>query len=260
MPYQHHVPVIRFQNLGYSYPDGTPALRGIDLSVETGERVALLGPNGAGKSTLILHANGILRANTGTVKIEDITLTDDTVADIRSRVGLVFQDPDDQLFMTTVYDDVAFGPLNMGLERKEVDERVHRSLHAVGLPDVLSRPAQHLSFGQRKRVALATVLSMGSSILVLDEPTSNLDPGARRKMVTLMNDLEGATMLIATHDMDVAWMLCDRALIIDEGKIVADGPTERIMTDARLLEAHGLEVPPSAESTPTGTSLVQSLT
>ncbi|MBI5232478.1 MAG: ATP-binding cassette domain-containing protein [Coriobacteriales bacterium] len=233
---------IRLTGLVFEYPDKTRALDGVDLCVGPGERVALLGPNGAGKSTLILHMNGVYSPTAGSVAIDGIELADATVREVRSRVGLVFQDPDDQLFMTTVYDDVAFGPLNMGLSRDEVDERVHSALHAVGLADVASKPSQHLSFGQRKRIALATVLSMRPSVLVLDEPTSNLDPRAKRTMTDLLAGLD-ATALIATHDMDLAWRLTDRAIVLDGGRIVADGPTRELLADEELLVEHGLELP-----------------
>lgn len=230
------------RSLGYTYPDGTEALLGVDLVVQPGERVALLGPNGAGKSTLISHTNGVLMPQRGTVSVDGIELAETTIRDIRSRVGLVFQDPDDQLFMTTVYDDVAFGPLNMGLPRDEVDRRVHDALHSVGLADVASKPGMHLSFGQKKRVALATVLSMAPSVLMLDEPTSNLDPRAERQMVELLESL-AVTMLVATHDMDLAWRLCDRAVVIDGGVVVADGPSATVMADEGLMLGHGLDLP-----------------
>ncbi|HEY3318030.1 MAG TPA: ABC transporter ATP-binding protein [Coriobacteriia bacterium] len=236
---------VELRDVSYRYPDGTEAVRGISLAVEAGERVAILGPNGAGKSTLILHLNGVLRPTGGEVVVDGLTLSDATVREIRAKVGLVFQDPDDQLFMTNVYDDVAFGPLNMGLPQAEVDRRVHEALHAVGLAEVASRAGQHLSFGQRKRIALATVLSMSPSVLVLDEPTSNLDPRARRRMVDLLRALD-ATLLVATHDMDVAAELCDRALVVDGGRVVADGPAADLLADATLLEAHGLELPHAA--------------
>lgn len=232
-----------FDGVGFSYPDGTVALDGVTLRVKEGERVAILGPNGAGKSTLLLHTNGVLRPQKGRVVVRDKLVDESTLAETRRAVGLVFQDPDDQLFMTTVYDDVAFGPLNMGLEAPDVNERVHEALHAVGLADVASRPAPHLSFGQRKRVALATVLSMRPPIMVLDEPTSNLDPRARRAMLALLLEVD-ATILVATHDMSVAWELCRRAVIVDKGRVVADGPAEAIMADGQLLDRHGLEPPP----------------
>jgi cobalt/nickel transport system ATP-binding protein len=239
-------PTIELSGIRYTYPDGTLALDGVDLVVSEGESVALLGPNGAGKSTLLLHLNGILRPAEGGVTVEGVPIGDDTVRDVRSRVGMVFQDPDDQLFMTTLYDDVAFGPLNMGLERDEVDSRVHDALHAVGLAHETSRPGQHLSFGQRKRAALATVLAMRPRVLVLDEPTSNLDPRARREMIALLAGLS-ATKIVATHDMDMALRLCDRAVIVDGGRVVADGPAAELMSDAELLESHGLEVPASLD-------------
>ncbi len=235
-------PVFELRGVRYRYPDGSLALDGMDLAVAAGESVALLGPNGAGKSTLLLHLNGILRATEGSVLVEGVEVSDETVRGIRARVGIVFQDPDDQLFMTTLYDDVAFGPLNMGLEPAEIDDRVHEALHAVGLAESASRPAQHLSFGQRKRAALATVLSMRPPVLVLDEPTSNLDPRGRREMAALLASLP-ATKVLATHDMDLAAALCTRAVIIDAGKSAADGPSADVMGDETLLEAHGLERP-----------------
>lgn len=230
--------------LGYSYPDGTQALDVINLEVAAGQRVALLGPNGAGKSTLILHLNGVIMPTQGSITVGSTLLDATTVRDIRSRIGLVFQDPDDQLFMTTLYDDVAFGPLNAGLSQASVDERVHESLHAVGLANLASKAGQHLSFGQRKRAALATILAMRPEIMVLDEPTSNLDPRAKRQMLELLTSLE-TTMLVATHDMELAWQLCQRAVIVDGGRIVADGPAEEILSDSNLLSEHGLELPPS---------------
>lgn len=240
---------VEFDGVSHEYPDGIRALADISLSIARGERVALLGPNGAGKSTLMLHTNGILRATSGRVSVYDIDLSDDTVREIRSRVGLVFQDPDDQLFMTTVYDDVAFGPLNMRLEQSEVDDRVHQALHAVGMAQASTRPSQHLSFGQRKRAALATVLSMRPQILVLDEPTSNLDPRARRGMIDLLGSLE-TTLIVATHDMDLAWQLCTRAVVLDQGRIVADGSREETLCDGPLLTRHGLELPAAAGALP----------
>jgi cobalt/nickel transport system ATP-binding protein len=240
----HHAtdPVIELEGVRYRYPDGTEALRGIDLTVREGRSLALLGPNGAGKSTLLLHLNGILHPEAGSVRLDGTEVGPSTVKAVRRAVGLVFQDPDDQLFMTTLYEDVAFGPLNGGLSHAEVDERVHRALHQVGLADAASRPGHHLSFGQRKRAALATVLVMEPRVLVLDEPTANLDPRSKRQMVRLLASL-GTTALVATHDMDVAWELCADAAVIDDGMIVASGPREEILTDATLLEAHGLEVP-----------------
>lgn len=232
-------------DLHHRYPDGSASLSGVDLEVMAGERIALLGPNGAGKSTLLLHTNGVLMPQTGSVEVCGIPLTEKTVAQVRSLVGLVFQDPDDQLFMATVYDDVAFGPLNEGLPAAEVERRVHEALHGVGLADATSKSGVNLSFGQKKRAALATVLSMQPSILVLDEPTSNLDPRARRHMIELLSEMD-ATMIVATHDMDFAWGLCDRAVVIDGGRVVADGPAATVMADEVLMLEHGLECPVAA--------------
>lgn len=237
---RHHV--IELAGVTHRYPDGTEALRGIDLAVAEGRSLALLGPNGAGKSTLLLHLNGILQPSSGSIRIDGTAISRTTLADVRRKVGLVFQDPDDQLFMTTLYEDVAFGPLNNGVPPDEVDRLVHDALREVGLADAAGRPGHHLSFGQRKRAALATVLVMRPRVLVLDEPTSNLDPRSRRQMVALLASL-GTTALLATHDMDVAWQLCTDAAVIDGGTIVAFGPRERILTDVALLEEHGLEVP-----------------
>ena len=235
-------PLIELEGVGYRYPDGTEALRDVHLAVRSGRSLALLGPNGAGKSTLLLHLNGILRAATWTVRVDGRPVDDTSVRDIRRDVGLVFQDPDDQLFMTTLYEDVAFGPLNLGLSAEEADRRVHAALHDVGLADAASRPGHHLSFGQRKRAALATVLVMEPRVLVLDEPTANLDPRSRRQMVELLRSL-GTTALVATHDMDVAWELCQDAAVLDGGTIVARGSREEILTDETLLGDHGLELP-----------------
>jgi len=235
-------PLIELEGVSYRYPDGTQALQDVNLTVRAGRSLALLGPNGAGKSTLLLHLNGILRAETGTVRVDGRLVDDASVRDIRRDVGLVFQDPDDQLFMTTLYEDVAFGPLNLGLSAEEADRRVHAALHDVGLADAASRPGHHLSFGQRKRAALATVLVMEPRVLVLDEPTANLDPRSRRHMVELLRSL-GTTALVATHDMDVAWELCDDAAVLDGGTIVAHGSREQVLADAALLGEHGLELP-----------------
>jgi cobalt/nickel transport system ATP-binding protein len=236
------MPALRIESLVHAYPDGTRSLNGIDVSIARGERVALLGPNGAGKSTLILHSNGVLMAQSGSVEVGGTKISTSTLKHAREQVGLVFQDPDDQLFMTTVYDDIAFGPLNMGLDRKSVDERVHLALHEVSLPDAASKSGSHLSFGQRKRIALATVLSMRPALLVLDEPTSNLDPRSKGQMVKLLASLD-ATMLIATHDMDVAWELCSRAIVLDQGRVVIDSSAREVMSDEVLMHDHGLELP-----------------
>jgi cobalt/nickel transport system ATP-binding protein len=236
------VPTIAVSNLGFSYPDGTEALRHVDLHIHPGERVALLGPNGAGKTTLILHLNGIHMPQQGTVAVSGLTLTPSTVMEIRRRVGVVFQDPDDQLFMPTVRDDVEFGPRNLGLTGPELAQRVDDALAAVEVTDLAHRPPNHLSFGQKRRVAIAGVLAMQPEILVFDEPTSNLDPASRRDLTGILQHL-AITQLIVTHDLPYAFELCERAIIIDAGEVVADGPTAALLSDTELLRRHRLELP-----------------
>ncbi len=233
---------VEVRDLAYSYPDGSPALRGVDLSVAPGERVAVLGPNGAGKTTLMLHLNGILVPSAGSVAIGGLPVARENLKEIRRRVGVVFQDPDDQLFMPTVRDDVAFGPANLGLRDEALADRVFGALDAVGMTEAATRPPHHLSFGQRRRIALATVLAMDPQILVLDEPTSNLDPAARRDLADILTSLP-VTGLIVTHDLPYALELCPRSVILNEGVLVADGPTTEILGDAALLAANRLELP-----------------
>ncbi len=236
-------PAIELEDLFYSYPDGHQALQGITLRVETGERVAILGPNGAGKSTLCLHLNGILEATFGTVSVCGLPVAGaDSVKEVRRRVGVVFQDPDDMLFMPTVEADVAFGPSNLGLSKDEVSARVERALGEVGMGGMGGRSPHHLSFGQKKRAATAAVLSMNPEVLVLDEPSSSLDPRGRREFGELLAGLD-QTILMTTHDLPYAHELCERAVILDGGRIVADGPTDEILGDADLLAAHDLELP-----------------
>jgi cobalt/nickel transport system ATP-binding protein len=235
-------PSLRVSELAYAYPDGTQALFGVNLTIEPGERVALLGPNGAGKTTLILHLNGILTAGHGTVEVAGLPVHAENLPEIRRRVGVVFQDPDDQLFMPTVRDDVAFGPANLGLSGAERDERVQRALSQVDMLEFIDRPPHHLSFGQRRRVALATVLAMEPEILVLDEPTSNLDPASRRELADILRGLD-ITVLIVTHDLPYALELCPRSAILSGGVIVADGPTNEILMDTELMRTHRLELP-----------------
>lgn len=234
--------VIEVRDLAHRYPDGTLALDGVDLFVAEGERVAVLGPNGAGKTTLALHLNGILTPERGHVVVDGLTVGPATLREVRRRVGMVFQDPDDQLFSPTVFDDVAFGPLHMGLPAEEIVERVERALAAVGLSGFEGRQPHHMSLGQRKRAALATVLSMDPSVLVLDEPSAGLDPRGRRELIRLLLDLP-QTMLVSTHDMRLVAEVFPRTLILDEGRVVADGPTDQLLQDEELLEAHGLERP-----------------
>jgi cobalt/nickel transport system ATP-binding protein len=229
----------------YAYPDGRVALRGIDLALARGERVALLGPNGAGKTTLVLHLNGVLHGGAGTVSVDGDRVDPRDrkgLAEIRRRVGIVFQDPDDQLFLPTVAEDVAFGPSNLGLRGEALAARVDEALDAVGMADHRERAPHHLSFGQRRRVAVATVLAMRPSVLVLDEPSSNLDPASRRELATILESLP-VTMLMVTHDLPYALQLCPRAVILDDGRVVADGPTEDLLADADLLARHRLELP-----------------
>ncbi|MEO3797973.1 ABC transporter ATP-binding protein [Nonomuraea sp. B10E15] len=233
---------LEVRQLAYAYPDGTQALFGVDLSIARGERVALLGPNGAGKTTLVMHLNGILTAGHGSVTVAGTPVRKDTLAEVRQRVGLVFQDPDDQLFMPTVRDDVAFGPANAGLRGEDLDRVVEDALARVGMLDAADRPPHHLSFGQRRRVAVATVLAMEPEILVLDEPSSNLDPAARRELAEILRSLD-VTVLMVTHDLPYALELCERALILSDGVIAADGPTRALLSDAELLARHRLELP-----------------
>lgn len=239
------VAALEVSGLRYCYPDGRPALEGVDLRVTDGERVAVLGPNGAGKTTLVLHLNGILTPTDGRVVVDGLVATKANLAEIRRRVGVVFQDPDDQLFMPSVRQDVAFGPANLGLRGEELDQRVHEALDAVGMTEVAERPPHHLSAGQRRRVALATVLAMHPSIVVFDEPSADLDPFARRELADIVRGLQ-LTTLVVTHDLLYAAELCERSVIMDEGRVAADGPTHELLADAELLAAHRLEIPRSA--------------
>jgi cobalt/nickel transport system ATP-binding protein len=235
----HHAIIVA--GLTFRYPDGRLALDNISLEITPGEKVALVGPNGAGKSTLMLHLNGILRGSSGTVRVGGLELSDAVLGQIRAWVGLVFQNPDDQLFSPRVYQDVAFGPLHMGLPDAEVRERVERALAAVGMSDYADRISYHLSLGEKKRIAIATVLSMDPQILVFDEPTAGLDPRARRSLIQLLKGLEQQTMLISTHDMRLAKELCPRTVVLDAGRVVADGITADLLSDQTLMERHGLE-------------------
>ena len=235
-------PSLDVRGLAYAYPDGHQALFGVDLTVRSGERVAVLGPNGAGKTTLVLHLNGILGAGLGTVKVAGIPVVKDQLSQVRRRVGIVFQDPDDQLFMPTVRDDVAFGPANFGVRGAELEARVARALDQVGMSAYAERPPHHLSFGQRRRVAVATVLATEPEILILDEPSSNLDPASRRELADVLRSLD-VTILMVTHDLPYALELCDRAVVLSDGVIVADGPTREVLCDSTLMRAHRLELP-----------------
>jgi cobalt/nickel transport system ATP-binding protein len=233
----HHT--IEVEKLSYSYPDGHIALREASLTIAPGEKVALVGPNGAGKSTLMLHLNGILQGR-GSVRVCGLDVIKANLGKVRAAVGLVFQNPDDQLFSPTVFDDVAFGPIYQGLKKAEVEERVQHALNAVHMREYAPRVSHHLSTGEKKRIAIATVMSMEPEILVLDEPSAGLDPRARRSLINLLRELP-QTMLVSTHDLRLVHELFPRTIIMDDGRIVADGLTEQLLNDEALLTAHGLE-------------------
>ncbi len=242
------IAAVRLAGLTYNYPDGRRALDGVDLTIASGESTALVGPNGAGKSTLLLHLNGLLPGRRGfghrpapSVWIDGLDASRDGAA-VRRKVGLVFQDPDDQLFSTTVLEDVAFGPLNLGVPKSEARRLALECLGRVGLAEAADRPPHHLSFGERKRVCLAGVLACNPSVLVLDEPTANLDPRGRRRFIELIGSLS-ATKLIATHDLEMVLEICPRTVLLDAGRVIADGPSRMILDDGALMEAHGLERP-----------------
>lgn len=236
--------VIQINQLSFSYPDGRQALADVNLEINPGEKVAVVGPNGAGKSTLFLHLNGILRGE-GQVQVAGLDVDDKTLRTVRAKVGLVFQDPDDQLFSTSVFDDVAFGPLHMGLSSDEVHKRVTRALAAVGMTGHEELMPHHMSLGERKRIAIATVLAMDPEILVLDEPSAGLDPRARRNLIRLLRDLP-QTMMVSSHDMRLVWDLCPRTVILDGGQLAADGLTVDLLQNETLMEHHGLEIPYAA--------------
>ncbi len=235
-------PAIEVSELSFAYPDGRQALSAVSLRVEPGERVAVLGPNGAGKTSLVLQLNGVLTPSSGSVRIGGMAVDRKHLAEVRRRVGVVFQDPDDQLFTPTVGRDVAFGPAHLGLRGAELDERVTEALSHVGLVDAADRPPHRLSFGERRRAAVATVLAMHPEVLVLDEPTSNLDPAARREFADLVKRL-GMTTLLVTHDLPYALELCPRSVVLDHGQVVADGPTREVLADTGFMGAHRLELP-----------------
>ncbi len=238
----HHIVEVR--DLCFAYPDGTKALQGVSFRIEHGGSVALVGANGAGKSTLLLHLNGYLPTTQGEVRIGDAALTRETAVLVRRAVGMVFQDPDDQLFMPTVAEDVAFGPLNAGWPPDQVELRVATALDRVGMTHVRARPPYRLSAGEKRAVAIATVLAMEPDILVMDEPSSNLDPRARRRLIELLQSFTH-TKIIATHDLEMVVEVCERVIVLDGGRVVADGPTCVILNDEPLLLAHGLERPHS---------------
>jgi len=235
-------PALEVDDLLFAYPDGTQALFGVSFVIERGERVALLGPNGAGKTTLVMHLNGIHTCQKGSVTVGGLPVVKQNLREIRRRVGIVFQDPDDQLFMPTVREDVAFGPANLGVRGDELGARVQAALAAVGMDGFADRAPHHLSFGQRRRVAVATVLAMEPEILVLDEPSSNLDPAGRRELAGVLTSLD-ITMLMVTHDLPYALELCPRSIVMNGGALMADGPTVGVLSNDHLMTANRLELP-----------------
>jgi cobalt/nickel transport system ATP-binding protein len=243
----HHI--VHVKNLQHIYPDETVALRDVSFLIHHGESVGIIGANGAGKSTLLLHLNGFLAATSGEIIIGDDTLSKETLPEIRRTVGMVFQDPEDQLFMPTVFDDVAFGPLNMGLSHSEIEDRVMEALERVDAVELREKPPYHLSGGEKKRVAIATVLSMLPEILVLDEPTNGLDPHARRQLIALLQAFHH-TRIVTSHDLDMILELCDRTIVLHEGLVMADGPTMEIFSNDELLKTCRLEKPFAMQNCP----------
>lgn len=230
--------VIEIKGLNYSYPDKTRALSNIDLDVYEGESLGIIGPNGSGKTTLLLHLNGILQG-TGVVKINDIKITDKNLNEIRAMVGMVFQDPDTQLFMPTVFDDVAFGPINMGVSKQEVASLVDKALSQVDMLKAKNKIAHHLSFGEKRRTSISTVLSMSPNILAMDEPSSNLDPKHRKMLIQLVKTLDH-TKIIVSHDLDLIADICDRVVVLKDGSVVAQGSTKEVLSNRDLLESNDL--------------------
>ena len=233
--------ILSFRNVTFAYESGVKVLDDVSFDMVPLEKVALIGPNGAGKSTLLLHTNGLLRG-TGEVVVQGEPVTRKNLQSIRRKVGLVFQNPDDQLFSPSIYDDLAFGPLNLGMAKEAIPQAVQATAESLGLASLIQRPPHHLSFGERKRAAIGTVLTYNPPILVFDEPSSNLDPKNRRELITILQSLD-RTMLIATHDLDMAWEVCDRCVLLSAGKVAADGDTEQILSHAALLQQHNLELP-----------------
>jgi len=238
--------IIEIKNLNYSYPDQTSALADVSFDVFEGDNLGIIGPNGAGKSTLLLHLNGIFK-NGGHIKIAGLDINDANLLQIRRRVGVVFQDPENQLFMPTVFEDVAFGPISMGLPEGEVKKAVAAALKAVDMSEASKRLSHHLSFGEKKRISIATVLSMNPEILVLDEPSSNLDPKHRRDLINLLKGLK-LTKIIATHDLELVLEVCSRVVLLDKGQKVVEGDVLDVLSNKALLETHSLELPPSVKN------------
>jgi len=241
----HHI--IEFTNVNFRYPDGTEALNNISFRITHGESVGIIGSNGAGKSTLLQHMNGALLPTSGTINIGDLFVSAKSVRQIRRKVGIVFQNPDDQLFMPTVFDDVAFGPLNLGMDEDAVRERVHEALGVVNCRTLASRPPHHLSAGQKKAVAIACVMALNPDVLAMDEPSAALDPKSRRSLINLIKSF-GHSKMIASHDLDLVLDTCTRCIVLREGRIAADGPSASILLDRGLLEENNLELPLSLQA------------
>ena len=243
----HHI--VKASDLHYNYPDGTVGLQGISFRITHGESVALVGENGAGKSTLLMHLNGYLTAARGQIRIGDYPVVVKNLDAVRRCVGMVFQNSDDQLFMPTVFDDVAFGPMNLGLEGRDVEKKAEHALETVGALHLKHRPPYRLSQGEKKAAAIAAVLAMTPDILVMDEPTSSLDPASRKRLISLLKTFKH-TKIIATHDLDMAMELCERTIVLHKGKITADGPTKQLLQDEALLRQSSLEKPLSTRQCP----------
>lgn len=240
----HHI--VKFENVIFEYPDGTKALNGINILITHGESVGIVGANGSGKTTFLMHLNGYLLPTSGTINIGDVILNKKTRLEIRKKVGVVFQNPDDQLFMPTVYEDVAFGPINLGLDESVVEIKVKKALETVGCYELKNKPPHHLSGGQKRAVAIASVIAMEPDILAMDEPSSNLDPKSRRSLINLLKSFTH-TKIIASHDLDMILDICERCVVIKDGVIVADGPSKIILSDEKLLEENNLELPLSLQ-------------
>jgi cobalt/nickel transport system ATP-binding protein len=240
----HHI--VEFKNVAFTYPDGTEAIKGVSFRITHGESVGIVGANGAGKSTLLLQINGYILPSAGTIRVGDLDVTKKTRQEVRKKVGVIFQNPDDQLFMPTVYEDVAFGPLNLGMSPERVAERVSTALETVGCFDLRDKPPHHLSGGEKRAVAIATVIAMEPDILVMDEPSSGLDPKSRRQLIGLLREFRH-TKIVASHDLDLILAVCERCLVIKDGRIVVDAPASAVLTDRSLLEENNLELPLSLQ-------------
>jgi len=240
----HHI--VKFENVSYQYPDGTKAIKNVSFLITHGESVGIVGANGSGKTTLLMHLNGYVLPTEGTINIGDVILNKSTRQEIRKKVGLVFQNPDDQLFMPTVYEDVAFGPINLGMDEERVKEKVKEALTLVNCYELKDKPPHHLSGGQKRAVAIATVISMDPDILAMDEPSSNLDPKSRRYLINLLKNFKH-TKIIASHDLDLILDVCERCIVLKDGSIVADGDAKDLLSDRQLLESNNLELPLSLQ-------------